>query len=85
MIINPKKKPAKSREQRNQEWLSKVTLRIEKRKAKEATRKRPKAKVEYSVDDLSPELRAKLGLDAIDTNTTEPIPSPTDVDTPWNN
>ena len=84
MIINPKKKPAKSREQRNREWLSKVTLRIEKRKAKEATRKRPKAKVEYSVDDLSPELRAKLGLDTIDTNTPEQIPPSTDADLPWN-
>ena len=84
MIINPKKKPSKTREQRNQDWLSKVTLRIAKRKAKEATRKRPKAKVEYSVDDLSPELKAKLGLDVIDTDTTDQVPPSTNADLPWN-
>lgn len=68
IIINPNKKPPRSRAAANKAWLEKVNLRIAKRLEKEANRKRPKAKVEYTLDALSPELLEKMGI--ADINNT---------------
>lgn len=80
IIIKTKPTKTKSKQQRNAEWLAKVNARIAKRKEKEATRKRPKKPVTYTLDDLSPELKAKMGLNNL--NTPDQIPPATNADLP---
>lgn len=71
-IINTNRRPPKSKKQKDAEWLAKLRIRIAKRKAKEAARKRPKKPIEFTHADLSPALLAKLGL--TDLNNTIPVP-----------
>lgn len=61
-IIYTRRRLKKSKAQQKAEWLAKLNARLEKRREKEANRKRPKPKREVTFDDISPELREKLGI-----------------------
>ena len=82
MIINPKKNNNKSRNQRNKEWLEKVQARIEKRMEKKANQKRPRKPKQYTLDDLSPELREKLGLNNLNSSPDN-VDSDSTIDSPF--
>lgn len=83
MIITTKKRTKK--QNRDQYKQSLPAIRAKARRRLKQMEANPQPAKSFSLDDLSPELKAKLGLDVIDTNTTEPVPPLTDVDLHWNN
>lgn len=82
MIINTKKRSKKQNRDAYKQSLP--AIRAKARRRLKQMEDKPQPAKSFSIEDLSPELRAKLGLDAIDTNTTEPVPPSTDADLPWN-
>ena len=82
MIITTKKRTKK--QNRDQYKQSLPAIRAKARRRLKQMEANPQPAKSFSLDDLSPELKAKLGLDVIDTDTTDQIPPSTNADLPWN-
>lgn len=79
MIITTKKRTKRQNKAAYKETLPAIRAKARRRlKQLEAN---PQPAKSFSLDDLSPELKEKLGLN--DLNNPEPVPSSEPTDIPW--
>ncbi len=81
-IISTKKRTKAQNKAAYKQTLPAIRAKARRRLAAEA-KNPPKDKPVFSLDDLSPELKAKMGLTDVNTSEDDSAPTLDDADLPW--